>query len=288
MKKNLFQIVASGLLVFSSILIVNAQPYIDIFSARYTNSPGLGNAGHGNNSTVLNYLNLSTNLPFQFKNKKDVLILSPYFERWSTQVQNATGFSQYHYGLVLPVTLIKSIPHSSWSLQTTAIIRMNDATISTRGQGQFGGALVAANYRASHNLVYKFGVYLNGEFFGLFIIPLVGIDWQISNKTALFGILPASMTLEHKLNNHFYAGATFRTFTNSYHDKDQSYIRIDENQLGTFVDYYITKHIVLNLEAGHSLFRKIRTGSRDDVKTNWNANDNFYFKCMIAYRIRVR
>jgi hypothetical protein len=96
------------------------------------------------------------------------------------------------------------------------------------------------------------------------------------------------MTYENKLCKNFYWGAKFRSFTNSYADTGRSYLRIDENQLGLFADYYIAKNIVLNAEAGHSLFRKIRTGVKNEARTDWQANDNIYVKLGIAYRIRLR
>ena len=267
---------------------VIAQPYIDIINCRVVKSPDMGSAGKNKNATELNYFNVSATVPVPFKNKKDVIVFSPFFERWSSTVASVNVCNQFHYSVALPVSLIKSIPGSSWTLLTTGIIRMNDMTISTSGKWQFGGALFAANYRKNKNLVYKLGLYINGEFFGLFIIPLVGIDWRINDKTNLFGVLPASMTLERKLGDHFYTGITLRTFTNSYHDSGATYFRIDENQLGAFFDYYITKHIVLNVEAGHSILRKIRSGIKHEESFNWNARDNPYFKVMLAYRIRTK
>jgi Domain of unknown function (DUF6268) len=266
---------------------LSAQPYLDLLNVKYVNSPSAGFHGDDKNKTVLNYFNISTNLPLQFSNKKDVIVFSPYFERWSSEVQSINGYGQFHYGLALPVTWVKTLADSNWSLSTTAIVRINDIAINASGQFQYGGAL-SASYRKIKHLTLKFGIYLNGEFFGLFVVPLLGIDWQINETTNLFGILPASMTLEHKISRRISIGATFRTLTNSYHDSATNYIRIDENQLGLYLDTYLSKNIVLNLGAGHSLFRKIRSGQRYDIKDNWNAEDNLYFKCTIAYRIRFR
>lgn len=277
-------------LIWSSfyILPVSAQPYIDIAGVRVVQSPDMGPHAKGKNATVLNYFNLSTTLPFFLKNKKDAVVISPFFERWSSTVANVYGYSQYHYGLAMPVSFLKSIPNSNWRILTTGIIRMNDVNINKNGRYQFGGALLGSYFIKDKNLSYKIGVYINSEFFGLFIIPLVGIDWQINERTNLFGVLPASLTLEHRLNRHLYTGITFRTFTNSYQDSAQTYFRVDENQFGAFLDYYINKHIVLNLEVGHSVLRKIRTGVEHKTTYDWNASNEPYFKFMLAYRIRTR
>jgi hypothetical protein len=152
---------------------------------------------------------------------------------------------------------------------------MNDAEINRSGEWQFGGFLTAS-YKKSATLTYKLGVYLNGDFFGLFVMPLVGIDWQINDKENLLGVLPAQLTYEYKLSKHFYTGAVFRTFTNSYHDSADHYMRIDENQIGVFYDTYMNKNILLKLEAGHSVLRKIRTDPRYEINNMWNNQDNFY------------
>jgi hypothetical protein len=266
---------------------IQAQPYIDILTVRYINSPEIGKPGKDKNSTRLDYFNLSLTLPFQFKNKKDAIILSPFLERWNSQVESIDQYKDYHYGLALPVGFLKSIPHSNWSILTTAIFRMNDANINFQGQTQWGGYFLAS-WQKTQSLNYKLGLYINSEFFGLFVIPLAGIDWKINDRFNLFGVLPASLTLEYKLSSHFFSGTVFRTFTNSYHDTGTQYMRIDENQLGLYLDYYCGKNWLFNIEAGHSILRKLRGGEWRNINQNWNAANNFYFKCMVGYRLRFR
>ncbi len=149
------------------------QPYIDIVGARYVISPAKSAGQDAKNNSSLNYGNISLTIPFQFHNKQDAVILSPFAERWETKTDTVSVFSKYHYGLVLPVSLLLSSPQSKWSLLSTAIIRVNDATIGADNHWQFGGALIAG-YKKSSSLTYKFGAYINGEFFGLFCYPVAG------------------------------------------------------------------------------------------------------------------
>jgi Domain of unknown function (DUF6268) len=264
-----------------------SQPYIDLASMRYVSSPAKAPENKDQTASPLNYFNFSFTAPIQFNNKKDAIILSPFFERWQTSMDSVHVFHSFHYGLVLPVSSLMPIGHSNWSLLTTAIVRLNYAVIDQYGELQFGGAAIAS-YKKSTALTYKMGVYINRDFFGLFVIPLLGIDWQINDRETLFGVLPASLTYEYKLNKHFYTGAVFRTFTNSYHESGNNYIRIDENQLGLFYDTYLGKKTLLNLEVGHSILRKIRTGPLHEIDYLWNDQNNIYIKFMIAYRFRLR
>jgi Domain of unknown function (DUF6268) len=265
----------------SVVFRADAQPYIDLVNSRYTASPGF-NPSAG--STVLNYANLSFNMPLKFKNT-DVLIISPFAEKWTTEIEPEHP-KQSYYGLGLPVSYLKNFKGSNTSVIMTAILRMNDEQIDSEGKLQIGGAAMLFT-KKKETLTWKFGLYVNGDLFGVFIIPLAGIDWKINEKSNLFGILPANLTYERRLSRKIYSGFTFRTFTNSY-ARDTGYWRVDENQLGAFADIYLTKNIVFNGEVGSSVLRKIRTGVERKAKENWNVNDNIYFKISLAYRMRFR
>ncbi len=259
-----------------------AQPYLDIVNLKYSNSPKIGMINQNKNDIIIQHFSFGTNLPVQFKNKKDAVIFSPFFETWSSKINNNTR--QNYYSVALPVSLSKTIPYTKWSFLLTGIVRMNDSSINKKTTMQVGGAFIISNKR-NENLTWKLGLYVNNELFGLFVMPLAGIDWRINARNNLFGILPGNRTYEHKINDNFYYVANVRAITNSY-AKSNSYWRIDENQLGLFLDTYFNKNLVLNIEAGHSLFRKIRKGEKNISKVDAKVNDNLYIKVAFAYRVR--
>ncbi len=284
MRKLLQNIVAIFFIIGGDSCSVIAQPYIDALNIHYCKSPDIGFFQHNKKATDLNYFNASTTLPVLFKNKKDAIIFSPYYEQWETKIKDVTSFRKNHFGIVLPVSFLKSID-SKWSILVTPIIRINDTAFDSKSKSQLGGAVLGSHKSSDGKLTYKFGLYINGDLFGLFVMPLLGIDWEINPKTNLFGVLPGNLMLERRLKRSLYYGMTFRAFTNSYTDLNR-YWRVDENQVGIFVDWYLTKKIVFNIEAGHSVFRKIRTGIKNETGTDWQANDNMYAKLGLTYRIR--
>lgn len=259
-----------------------AQPFLDVAKLKYTNSPDAGLLNQNKNDVKLQYFSFETNLPIQFNNKKDAVIFSPYFEKWWSQI--IYNPKQAHYGIGLPVSLIKSFPNSKWGILLTAIARLNDSSGSKKAMVQMGGALIV-NYKRNENLTWKLGIYVNNELFGVFVIPLAGIDWKINERNNLFGVLPGNLVYEHKIDKRFYYGACFRAITNSY-GNGNGYWRIDENQLGLYLDTYLTKNLVLNVEAGHSILRKLRTGIKRISSYDTKVNDNLYFKLALAYRVR--
>lgn len=278
-----------NMLIFVAVFILNiqqsaAQPYLDIVNIKYSNSPNAGFINHNKNEINIQYLGVNTNLPIQFKNKKDAIIISPFFENWMAKVNSLN--QERYYSIGLPVTLSKSLKNTSWSFLLTGIFRMNDSKIDEHGKMQVGGAFIL-NYKRNENLTWKLGIYVNNEFFNVFVMPLAGIDWKIDDRNILFGVLPGNLTYEHRINDHMYYGACFRAITNSYYTSP-GYWRIDENQLGLYLDAYLSKSIVLNMEVGHSLFRKVRTGVKDVFISDAGVNDNFYFRISLAYRVRFK
>jgi hypothetical protein len=100
------------------------------------------------------------------------------------------------------------------------------------------------------------------------------------------------LTLERKLTNHLYTGLSFRAITNSYaRSRKETYWRMDENLVGAFIDVYLNKHLVLPIETGHSVLRRMHTTvfrANGKEKINLYPNDNWYVKMGIAYRIRLK
>jgi hypothetical protein len=261
----------------------NSQPYIDLVNTRFVQSPSSYTKDYSKTYDI-QYFNVSTNLPIQLKKSKSILLVSPFVDRWI--LPSATSEKSLRLtSLALPVTAIFPVKND-WKLATTLILRVNDSMPQSHGQLQVGGALLGEK-RFSENFQLRVGVYLNNELFGLFVVPLTGIDWKINNRSNLFGLLPGSLTYEYRLNKISYTGFAFRTLTNSYGVNDK-YYRIDENQLGAYYDLYLTKHLVVNGEVGHSILRKIRTGKYREKGQKLDVNDAWYFKAAIAYRLRLR
>jgi hypothetical protein len=263
---------------------VSAQPYLDIANLKYSNSPDAGLLNQNKNAVKLSYWGMGTNIPVQFNNKKDAVIFSPFFENWIVKIANQNR--QSYYSVALPVSLSKSIPNSNWNVLLTAIARMNDSVINKKGKWQVGGACIVG-YKRNEKLTWKLGLYVNNEFFAVFVMPLAGIDWKINERNNLFGVLPGNLTYEHKINKRIYYGANFRAITNSY-AKTTGYWRINENQLGLYLDTYITENFVLNVEAGQSLFRKLETGVKHISRSNAEVKDNLYVRIGLAYRVRFK
>ena len=260
---------------------LTAQPYIDPIQVRYMQAFRTPKTP----ATPFTHLYAGSDLPVRMKGDA-ILLFSPYYDQWNLDSAQTDGMYPTVHSLALPVGLIMPIKDTKWTLTVLPFVRTNGEELFGDRTFQFGGAALAGLALKPHQK-FRLGVYASGEFFGLFIIPLLGVDWRIDDRNYLFGVLPGRLTFEHQWNDRLFGGATFRAPTTSYRFADGSFIRLDDNQISAFVDYYITKEFCVTVEPGYGLLRRIRTGVNTAeylTKVHWG--DGFFLKVSAAYRIR--
>jgi hypothetical protein len=259
-----------------------AQPFVDPFNIRYT----YAFKGNDPKATPFTHIYLGSDLPVRFKNGT-ILLISPFYENWNIDSAGTKQYLPAVSSVALPIGIIFPL-NARWLLNVTAIARINSEGLQLNNGLQIGG-LTFASYKIKENQKLRLGIYVNNDFFGLFVMPLAGIDWKIDSKNYLFGILPGRLSYEHKLSDKFYAGATFRAITNSYRFKNGNYLRIDDNRLSLYLDYYPAKKIVITLEPGYGIMRQLRMGvdRNKNYFKDYNWNDGMFINLCASYRIRL-
>ena len=268
--------------LFLFYLDTNAQPYVDPLNIRYLHAF----KGKQGNATPFNHLYIGSDVPIKFKSGT-ILLISPFFENWNIDSADNKNFLPSVSSIALPMGIFFPLSNK-WSMNITAIARINGENIDINNSFQIGG-LAFASYKRKEEQKLRLGVYVNNDFFGVFVIPLVGVDWRIDKDNYLFGLLPGRLTFEHKLSTNLYTGATFRAITNSYRLSNENYLRIDDNQLSAYLDFYPAKHFVVTLEPGYGIFRKLRSGNGHNKNyiTDYNWDDGLFIKLSASYRIRL-
>lgn len=274
-----------------------AQPYIDVLNVRTLQSPDNGLLRRNKDKNSFQYFNAGLTLPIRFKKTGGALVLSPSFENWQVSlpginrryILSIEREKFFPSGIALPITLLTPVRHSKFLINTTLILRNHAEKIDLPASFQAGGFFLV-NYKVNPKLTIKAGLYYNREAFGNFFMPLGGLEYKADSTLQIWGTLPGSFFIEKKLKKRWYAGLTFKAVTNSYQIFEMKYLQINDNQLSLFSDFYLTKNIILNAEAGHSLFRRIRIGNTGKVKQyayETKTNDNLIFRISAAYRIRM-
>ena len=156
---------------------VLGQPYLDIAGVSWQYSPDAAMYGKNKNHLTSHYVQGSLNLPIKLF-KKDVLMISPQFE-WNSldfRVRDAGRLDLY--GATLVLSYMKTWKNPKWKTAFASINRISsDLRDVSMKHYQPGGAVLMI-YERSDNIKYKLGAYYNAEFFGAFVLPLVGFDWS--------------------------------------------------------------------------------------------------------------
>ncbi len=285
------QTIALLAIMGGSIFLSQAQPYLDLAQGMFSTSPG----SDGQPKTY-NHLRAKANLPIISKKDSSFFLFNPIWDqRWIQQSETSPEYAVQ--GLITWFNYSRNFG-KKWAVQLSAIPRWTgEASLQFSEGFQMGGAFLVTR-KVRPGLKYQFGAYYNKELFGNFFLPLLGIDWKINDRMNLFGILPGYLTYEHRLGKKFSWGANFRTFTTSYRLETQGianandYLRVQDNQVGVYSDFYIAPKIVLNVEAGHTIMRRIATGVQEkggkDNEVVVSEKDNFYFRATLQYRLRFR
>ena len=262
---------------------VQSQDFYTVFTTEVEYSPNNPYTYEPSNTVDLQENNTHLNIPLQRKNGDAFLLglgahkfrLMPNFviePKFDTNYSSTYQFYRYR---------VQAGYNKKWNEDFSTAFMLMGRVSSDMVEGiqsnifQYGG-LVLFTKKRSDIITYKFGVYMNTEFFGLFIVPLFGMDWKISDRWRAFGVLPARFSLQYSLNKTFRTGLMFKapTFTyrvseksleNPKEDRISSYVHYQTNSLYVYLDCYITKSKVFTAKVGRSIFRGVRLFKSDDV-----------------------
>ena len=266
---------------------ISAQPYLDIATVQASGFPISGIYKGKNQTKITNDWWLANfNLPFKI-NSRNLILLSPGWEQRSFVNKDQDDVANYET-MYLPVTFRHTLNDSSMTVSGTAIYRFNKARYVAfdSESDMFGGALLFTK-KTSAKFTWKVGVYYNREFFGDYWLPLLGVDWQATDRLFIFGLLPKNFVIDYRLSNHFHTGFSYKGVQESYRENTEgSYFKITDGQVKLFTDYYFSKiPIVITLEAGQTLSSKYtyRQEQNESEKIYYPA-ENMLFRVGISYR----
>ena len=280
-------------LLFIAIYAVGAaqaQPLIDLLSMNALGSPGL------------NRLEVGATLPLRLDTLGRLLVFDPYWVQWKTTTDGdhyvphrTDGVQETMQGAGCALTYVAPFK-AGWKLALAGILRYHWLGEQRQGDIQPGGVVLVSR-ACKPSLTARCGVYVNHDAFGLFVMPLLGIDWRINPSTNLYGVLPGSMTFERRSRHWYRWGLSFRAYTTSFGVRDGNYRRINENPLGLYMDHYVTRNIVLRTEAGWCIMRNVLGGPGDPLRHNTSVRrrgyadhgipDAPYVRLLLAYRLRL-
>ena len=279
-----------------------AQPNIDIisFSSQHFIST-YADSSKNKMYTQDHFLNIF--LPVKF-GKGHVFLLRINTEQLTVSRDAGSKINYSLYSLSAPIGLQLQSKNEKWKFAGIVIPKYNsDFKDNLDYDFQLGGmALVTRVFKPT--LQVRLGAYYNKEFFGDFILPLVGLDWKVSEKFRMYGTLPSNYRFEFKLGKKMYAGLGFRSFQRSYRLQAQysdDLVRIRESQVKVFFEGFVVGKILVGIDfyrtIGYNLIRYDYFETKTEVKpTDANkiynpvfakSKDAFGLTLNLAYRIRT-
>lgn len=243
-----FRTIAIFIAIISSGVCCPAQFYTELLSVQHQQISDSHNALNRLSNTSVNML-----APVVRENG-DVFLVRGSFERLQFQ-QDA--WSSDVWSLSIPLGYQWTSRKKS-SLKWTALVIPKWAaghhrTFDQRDAWQYG-LYSLATWTQRPELKFKLGLYINQEFFGTFVVPLVGMDWKVSDRLQIFGTLPNNMKVMYQVRpNKIQAAIVFKSLTRTFRiDHPDFYLRFNEVETKALIELMAGKS-VFQLEGGYVL-----------------------------------
>jgi hypothetical protein len=238
----------------------NAQYFVDIFSfnRQAYNIP----SGAQTSDLFVNAF-----IPKVLKNGNTIFVRAHYEK---LEMKN-DSFSAAFSSITLPIGMQVQLKNPKVKFTGLVIPKIAGADLGSSFSDVFQiGAYSLFTVTQSEKFRYKFGLYYNREFFGNFFVPLVGIDWKVSDRSTIYGTLPNSMKFSYAVApSRVNTGIAFRSLTRSFRGEDvNTFVRYNELQLKTFVDFYITPKNAVFVEGGYFLGKTPLLYKNNDPKNS--------------------
>lgn len=159
--------------------------------------------------------------------------------------------------------------------------------------------------RSSEKFLWKVGMYFSTEFFGPFVVPLFGLNWDINSKLNITGDLPIYAKIKYKAEECFSTGLGYIALVSSYRltgEFDDAYTSRYAIEPYVFAEVKFLKQLFFNAKIGYTMGRKYPVYEKDDrldwqlsfikfgddrTQLNPEIQDNFFFEVGLSFKVDV-
>ncbi|MBW6482086.1 MAG: hypothetical protein K0B10_03405 [Vicingaceae bacterium] len=248
------------IVVLFSTISTYAQEYIDLLKFHYAATPKnsfIDTTG----KAPLSEIGIDLTLPLKI-NDSIAIITGLFWENITTQLapeMENTTISTFNLRLGI------NKKHSEkWSGTYLLLPKISsDLKDINKNHFQLGFlGLLKRTHSATKN--YSVGLYYNQELFGPFFVPLLGL-YRKTQKWEFNFTLPIWADINYSINNKISVGATFSAFVRSYYlGRYDNYVVKKNNELFGYLQYKLTKTILIQAKAGYSIGRSFRAFQKDE------------------------
>ncbi|MCD4731733.1 MAG: DUF6268 family outer membrane beta-barrel protein [Bacteroidales bacterium] len=167
------------------------------------------------------------------------------------------------------------------------------------------GFFTTYSKRSSEKFLWKVGMYFSTEFFGPFIVPLFGLNWDVSPKLSITGDLPIYAKIKYNVNTNFLTGVGYIALVSSYRlsgEFNDAYTSRYAIEPYVFAEVKFLKQLYFNGKLGYTMGRKYPIYAKEDrldlqlsfikfgddrTQLNPEILDNFFFELGLAFKVDV-
>ena len=292
--------------LLSTCVNILGQNYIDLLKLNY-NYTSLNPFEGSTTNTTISEFDLDATLPIVI-NDRTAIVTGIITEAFRVKLDAAQESKNIY--AINPKLGLSLIHNEKWSGTYVLLPKIaSDFQQLNRKDFQIGG-FILMKYTKKPNLNFKAGVYANTEFFGPWIVPLLGLYYlNESEKLEVNLTLPFIADINYKISPAVSLGMNFNGITKSYHINkplyfdSPGYLARASNELFLYTSINSFKNIMIHVKAGHSFGRYYRVYDEDDQVSlglplkyfNDNRNqlnsdfaDGWVFQLMTIYRLPIQ
>lgn len=172
-----------------------------------------------------------------------------------------------------PASYLTSMRLHAFILQTGIARKLNDKNgfqllVAPRYNSDFNGynsrnwqlgAVALYEHRYHDRLMMRFGAMFNQELFGPLLVPLVHIDWQMSEKWSMSGLFPIFLKVNYAVSNNLIVGwshfGLITTYRISQDEFKSDYVERNSIDESLFARMRLAGNLHLEGRVGYSLAR---------------------------------
>lgn len=239
------------------------QQSIDLIRLDHRFSPSKDTAGK---SIAFHRTSFDLKIPIALDSaKKDVIYSNiVYHQNVFVEGSNSVSFQN--------IRLVAGHVHtyrSGWKHQILAIGTLSAQRSFSLGSSKQIGAIALFKNESNLDRIWTFGMYVNREFFGTLVVPIVGYNIKFNDKWRLNAFMPISAKLSYTASQRLTLGAQFYSFQTSYLAQSSTYLHASDQNLWMFSDLYLSDTFVLHFRVGHAVartFKNYRESEQTDVR----------------------
>jgi hypothetical protein len=170
------------------------------------------------------------------------------------------------HGFILQTGFMKRFENGSGFQLLLAPRFMTDFENVNNKNWQFGG-IALYEKRYNDNLLLRFGILYNQELFGPIITPLIDIDWRISDKWSIVGLVPIYVKVNYHVSDNTTVGFSHFGLTTTYRLGNPAYVNDYIERTSIDLSLFLRQRIAGNIHVegrlGHTLNRKYAQYTED-------------------------